>query len=168
MCSPKHISLIVQQQHILHQFKFELGRGYLAYLQYNGISSFLIENTVIVNPVNSKRTCHHQLITPKFFPQYYRHDRADGWEGVIIITKKNLIVEEIKIKNECEMVAIKEETYQKPVIFTSCYRRLKNNDKELLFKNKTANQHKEKKSCLVTSICQIQDGKLDQSITTSI
>ena len=47
----------------------------------------------------------------------YRRDWADGWSGKIIITKKNLTVEEIKINKECEMVAIKVEIYQKPVIF---------------------------------------------------
>ena len=50
----------------------------------------------------------------------YRCDQADAWGEVIIITKKNLTVEEIKISKECEMVAIKGETYQKPVIFASC------------------------------------------------
>ena len=52
----------------------------------------------------------------------YRRDRADGWGGVIIITKKNLTVEEIKINKDCEMVVIKVEAYQKPVIFASCYK----------------------------------------------
>ena len=43
-----------------------------------------------------------------------RRDQADGWVGVIIITKKNVTVEEIKINKECKMVAIKVEAYQKP------------------------------------------------------
>ena len=48
--------------------------------------------------------------------------------GVIIITKKNLTVEEIKINKE---IAIKVETYQKPMIFASCYRPPKNNEQFL-------------------------------------
>ena len=63
----------------------------------------------------------------------YRRVRADGWGGVIIITKKNITVEEIKITKECEMVATKVETHQKPVIFVSCYRPPKNTNNELLF-----------------------------------
>ena len=61
-----------------------------------------------------------------------RTDRADGWGGVIIITKKNLTVE-MKIPKECEMVAITVETNQKPVIFASCYRPPKNTKNEPLF-----------------------------------
>ena len=53
--------------------------------------------------------------------------------GVIIITKKNLTVEEIKINKEREIVAIKVKTYQKPVIFASCYRPPNNTNNELLF-----------------------------------
>ena len=41
----------------------------------------------------------------------YRRDRADGWGGIIISTKKNLTVEEIKINKECEMVSIIVEAY---------------------------------------------------------
>ena len=63
----------------------------------------------------------------------YRRDRADGWGGVIIITKKNLTVEEVKINKDCEMVVIKVEAYQKPVIFASCYRSPKNTKNELIF-----------------------------------
>ena len=62
-----------------------------------------------------------------------RRDPAEGWGRVIIITKKNLTVEEININKECEIVSIKVETYQKPVIFASCYRPPKNNNIELFF-----------------------------------
>ena len=65
----------------------------------------------------------------------YRRDRTDGWGGVIIITKKNLIIEKIKINKEWEMVAIKVETYQKPVLFASCYRPPKSTNNELLFED---------------------------------
>ena len=63
----------------------------------------------------------------------YRRYRADRWGGVIIITKKNLTVEEIKINKECGMVAIKVETHQKPAIFASCYRPPKNTNNEPIF-----------------------------------
>ena len=44
-----------------------------------------------------------------------------------------LTVEEIKINKKCKMVAMKVETYQKSVIFASCYRSPKNNNNELFF-----------------------------------
>ena len=64
---------------------------------------------------------------------FYRRDRADDWSGVIIITKKNISFKSIKINKEYEMVAIKGETYQKPVMFAYCYRPPKNTNNELIF-----------------------------------
>ena len=63
----------------------------------------------------------------------YRRDRADDWVGVIIITKKNLTFEKIKISKGCGMIVTKVETYEKPVIFASCYRSPKNTNNKLLF-----------------------------------
>ena len=52
-------------------------------------------------------------------PSYacYRRDRDDGFGGAIIITKKDLIVEET-----CEFPAIKIQTYRLPVIVATAYR----------------------------------------------
>ena len=54
----------------------------------------------------------------------YRCDRDDGYGGSIIITKKNLIIEEIKTNqvNPNQLVAVKVESLHKAVILMSCYR----------------------------------------------
>ena len=51
----------------------------------------------------------------------FRKDREDGWGGVIIICKNNLIVKEIAQKTSKEIVAIKINTYQQLVIIISTY-----------------------------------------------
>ena len=69
------------------------------------------------------------------------------------------------------MVAIKVETYHKLVIFAFCYRPPKNANNELIFeeiKSLTACREKILAEYVETSICQIETGKLNQSITTSI
>ena len=65
----------------------------------------------------------------------YRCDRDDGYGGSIIITKKNLIIEEIKTNqvNPNQLVAIKVESLHKPVILMSCYRAPKRASSESLF-----------------------------------
>lgn len=64
----------------------------------------------------------------------YRQDLSVDWGGVALITKKNLIVKESKIKKECRLIAIKVNSYQKPVIFPSCYKPPKNTKNKPLLK----------------------------------
>ena len=52
----------------------------------------------------------------------YRRDRGDGWGGVIIIAKATLITELVHSSKSAEFIAIKVESYQKPVIIAACYR----------------------------------------------
>lgn len=53
----------------------------------------------------------------------YRQDQSGHRRGVIVITKKILIVEESKIKKECGgLIAIKVKFYKKPATFPSCYK----------------------------------------------
>ena len=105
------------------------------YNKKDELNSFLIENDIDIvlgSETHLSPSINNAEILPPMYTSY-RRDRADGWGGVIIITKKNLTVEEIKINKECEMVAIKGETYQKHVIFASCYRPPKNSNNELIF-----------------------------------
>ena len=94
------------------------------YNKKDELSSYLIENDVEIvlgSETHLSPSVNSAEVLPPMYTSY-RRDRADGWVGVIIISKKKLTVEEIKINKECEMVAIKVETYQKPAIFASCYR----------------------------------------------
>ena len=100
------------------------------YNKKDELSSFLIENDIDI-VLGSESTNNAEILPPMYTS--YRRERADGWGGVIIVTKKNLTVEEIKINKKCEMVASKVETYQKPVIFASSYRPPKNTNNELIF-----------------------------------
>ena len=122
------------------------------YNKKDEVSSFLIENDVDIVLGSKTRlspsTNSAEILPPTYTS--YRRDRADGWGGLIVITKKNLTVEEIKINKECEMVAIKVETYQKPVIFTYCYRPPKNTNNELLFEEikRLASMHRKNRMCI--------------------
>ena len=100
------------------------------YNKKDELSSFLIENDIDIVLGSETYLCpstNNAEILPPMYTSY-RRGRADGWGGVIIIT-----VEETKINKECEMVVIKVETYQKPVIFASSYRPPKNTNNELIF-----------------------------------
>ena len=74
-----------------------------------------------------------ELLPPVYIA--YRCDRDDGYEGSIIIEKKNLITEKIKTNqvNPNKLVAIKFESLHKPVILISCYRAPKGTSSESLF-----------------------------------
>ena len=63
----------------------------------------------------------------------YTRDRADGCGGVIIIAKKSLTVEEIKISRERGMMVIVVGAYRGPVIFAFCCRPPRGIVGELLF-----------------------------------
>ena len=108
------------------------------YNKKDELSSFLFENNadiVLGSETHLSPTINNAEILPSMYTSY-RCDRADGWCWVIIIAKKNLTVKEIKIKKECEMVAI--------VIFASCYRPPKNTNNELLFEEikRLASRHR--------------------------
>ncbi len=54
----------------------------------------------------------------------YRKDRADGYGGVLIATKKNLITQEISLESNAEavLVRIESEKKQEPIVVGSFYR----------------------------------------------
>lgn len=52
----------------------------------------------------------------------YRNDREDGYGGVIIISKKELIVEEVSNSKSCEFLAVKIETHCHPLLLATAYR----------------------------------------------
>ena len=66
--------------------------------------------------------CHKssELLPPTY--KCYRRDRKDTKGGVIIIVKKELITEEVKKSDSCELISIKIQTHKQPIIITSCYR----------------------------------------------
>ncbi|XP_066931888.1 uncharacterized protein [Clytia hemisphaerica] len=61
-----------------------------------------------------------EFIPPTY--KCYRRDRDDAKGGVIIIAKKDLVIEEVKKSKKCEFIAIKVQTHQRPVIIAACYR----------------------------------------------
>ena len=54
--------------------------------------------------------------------QAFKQDRKDGYGGVIILAKKDLKIQEIRSSDESEIITIKIETFQKPVIVSACYK----------------------------------------------
>ena len=105
------------------------------YNKKDEINPFLIESDVGI-VLGSEKHLSPSINIAEILPQMcylYRRDRADSRGGVIIITKKNLTAEEVKINKEPRMVVIMVEACQKPVIFASCYRPPKNTVGELLF-----------------------------------
>ena len=61
-----------------------------------------------------------EILNPKY--KCYRRDRGDGYGGVIIITKKDLLVEEITNATSCEFISIKIQTESQPLILATAYR----------------------------------------------
>lgn len=62
----------------------------------------------------------------------FRKDRHDGYGGVIILAKNNIICNEITLDNDTELIAIKIETNTStPLIVFSCYRPPNNNQNAL-------------------------------------
>ena len=60
----------------------------------------------------------------EFLPKGYesfRRDCSDGWGGVIIIYKNTLICDEVYKSKKTELIAVKVETYQKPVVLYAAY-----------------------------------------------
>ena len=79
-----------------------------------------------IDIVLGSETHLNQNITDNEFlhPLYkcYRRDRADEYGEVIVITKDDLIVEEIVKSRNCEFLAIKIQTHSSPLIITTAYR----------------------------------------------
>ena len=63
---------------------------------------------------------NNELLPPNY--TCYRKDRTDGYGGVIIITKSDLIVEEIVNSKSCELIAVKIQTHQHPLVLATAYR----------------------------------------------
>ena len=70
----------------------------------------------------------------EFLPLNYtcfRRDRKDGWGGVIMIIKNELIAEQITSSMHSEIVAVKITTHRQPIIIAACYRPPKNSISDL-------------------------------------
>ena len=79
------------------------------YNKNDELSSFLIENDVDIvlgYETHLSPSINNAEILPPMYTSY-RRGRADDWGGVIIITKKNLPTEEIKINKVWEIITIK-------------------------------------------------------------
>ena len=80
--------------------------------------------------IGSETFLDPSIMNSEFLPPNYtayRNDRSDGRGGAIIICKSSLISDIVFRSKETECLAIKVETYQKPVIISSVYRRPNNN-----------------------------------------
>ena len=78
---------------------------------------------IIANETWLKPDQLNSEMMPPGFNTPIRRDRADGYGGVMIATKQDLIDGEIKLETECEIVATKVELYQQqPLIIMSAYR----------------------------------------------
>lgn len=95
------------------------------------LTNFLIKNNVDVMVGSeshlSSITGNSEILPPTYTAT--REDRDDGYGGVIIIRKKELKVEEIRMQNP-NIVAIKIMTFEKPVIVCACYRSTSNEDND--------------------------------------
>jgi hypothetical protein len=70
----------------------------------------------------------------EFLPPGYsafRRDRGDGWGGVIIIVKSSLIADQIYSSKDTECIAVKIESFQKPVVICAVYRPPRNDQQYL-------------------------------------
>ena len=82
---------------------------------------------IIANETWLKPTILDSEIMPPGFNTPIRKDRADGYGGVLIATRKNIIDCEIKIDSTCELIATKIQVYgHQPLIVISSYRPPKN------------------------------------------
>ncbi|XP_066931168.1 uncharacterized protein [Clytia hemisphaerica] len=90
------------------------------------LSNYLITNDIdILIGTETHLSCNilnSELIPKTGYQIVHRCDRNDGYGGVIIIAKESLITEPIKASNSHQIIAVKVETFQKPIIISSCYR----------------------------------------------
>ena len=93
----------------------------------------LVENNidVVIGCKTHLDPCIHDS---EFLPLNYTcfwRDRKDGWGGVIIIIKNELIAEQITSSMLSEIVAVKITTHRQPIIIAACYRPSKNSISDL-------------------------------------
>ena len=98
------------------------------------LSNNLITNDIdILIGTETHLSCNilnSELIPKTGYKIVHRCDRNDGYGGVIIIAKESLITEPIKAPNSHQIIAVKVETFQKPIIISSCYRSPNNSNQE--------------------------------------
>ena len=76
--------------------------------------------------IGSESHLNPSIINRELLPSTYtafrkdRENRQGG--GVIIIVKTTIIMEPAITHKQCEMVSIKVQTYQQPIIIAACYR----------------------------------------------
>ena len=81
-----------------------------------------------INPniiIGSETHIDPSIGVSEFVPPGYtafRRDREDGWGGVVIMTKLSLFAEEVFKSKDTECIAVKIETFKKPVVIVSAYR----------------------------------------------
>ena len=81
--------------------------------------------------LGARHPCIHDS---EFLPLNYtcfRRDRKDGWGGVIIIIKNELIAEQIRSAMLSEVVAVNIITHRQPIVIAACYRTPKNSISDL-------------------------------------
>lgn len=82
---------------------------------------------IIANETWLKPSILNSEIMPPGFNTPIRKDRADGYGGVLLATRKDIIDCEIKIDSTCELIASKIQVYgQRTLIVISAYRPPKN------------------------------------------
>eukprot|EP00111_Clytia_hemisphaerica_P010869 TCONS_00031794-protein len=87
------------------------------------LGNYLHKNDIDVL-IGSETHLSCNISNSQFLPKHYlaiRKDRIDGKGGVIFIHRDNLLVQELP-QQKSELVSIKIESYEKPVILTVCYR----------------------------------------------
>ena len=88
------------------------------------VEQALIESEIDV-VIGSESHLDPSIKDSEFLPMAYtcfRRDRNDSKGGVIIIAKKELITEEVLRSNTCEVLAIKVQSHNHPLILAACYR----------------------------------------------
>ena len=87
-------------------------------------------DVVIVCETHLDPCIHDSEFLPLNYTCFWR-DRKDGWGGVIIIIKNELIAEQITSSMLSEIVAVKITTHRQPIIIAACYRPPKNSISDL-------------------------------------
>ena len=108
----------------------------LAVFNFQGIMNKLtnLENFIHDHKIDiligSETHLKEKNLTSEIVPDKYtaaRKDRPEGKGGVIIIFKEELIIDEIKHET-AEIVSLKVQTLDKPMIICACYRSMYNTD----------------------------------------
>ena len=82
--------------------------------------------------VGSETHLNNSIKNSEFLPPGFlakRKDRDDGYGGVIIMYRDTIKANEIT-HDTAEIVSLKIETYQKPVIISACYRSMNNSNEK--------------------------------------